>query len=431
VVAIVTLMALAAAWFVADRMEPLYRSQARCFMPTRADMLSLTSETGNLPDGPKLPTGVTEAQDSLLGVLRAADLRQTVAAGIEGRSSAQLAKAVDFDIDKYNLITITAYDADPATAQRIAQEYLRAFRGKLDETTKAGIRENAGVLAAAITSTAQDIARVEKERQDFLRGQGTVDFGTEFDMLAGQVKAYTQKIDELDAELVALRSGREEIARQLALLPDADPANFVPRARSEVTNPAIEQLKLQIRGANSELQRLRSLYREDHHLVQSQLGLLGQLNADLTEQQERIAGSADFGPNPLREQLEGRLVDQDLMITGTQAERAKYAELLIAAQTAFQKLPEYALKLDDFAAELANLKSTLSNQRNRAAELDLYLMRSSSFLAVAEDPALPTESWFPNMPLILLAAGLLGLVLSVTLAVAMARTAQFRQEALW
>ncbi len=430
-VVIVTCMALAAAWFVADRLDPLYRSQARCFMPTRADMLSLTSETGNLPDGPKLPTGVTEAQDSLLGVLRAADLRQSVAAAIEGRSSAQLAKAVDFDIDKYNLITITAYDADPATAQRIAQEFLRAFRDKLDETTKAGIRENAGVLEAAIASTTREIGRVEQERQEFLRGQGTVDFSTEFDMLAGQVKSYTQKIDELDAELVALRSGREEIARQLALLPGGDSANFIARGRSEVTNPVIENLKMQIRGAEAELIRLLSLYREDHQLVQDQRAMIALMNGELTTQQERIAGSEEFGPNPLREQLEGRLVDQDLKLTGTQAERAKYAELLVAAQTAFQKLPEYALKLDDFAAELSNLKATLSNQRNRAAELDLYLMRSSSFLSVAEDPALPTESWFPNVPLILLAAGLLGLVLSVTLAVAMARTAQFRQEALW
>lgn len=431
VVVIVTLVALAAAWFVADRLTPLYRAQARCFMPSRNDMLSLTSEEANLPIGPKLPTGLIEAQDSLMGVLRAADLRQAVATAIPGRSSAQLEKAVDFAIDRYNLITISVYDADPAMAQRIAQEYLRAFRGKLDETTKAAVRENAAVLDAAISVTTAEIGRVEQARQDFLRGQGTVDYSTEFEMLAGQVKLYTQKLDELDAKLVALRSSREEITRQLALLPSADPASFIPRGRSEVVNPVVEELKEKYRSAEVELQKRQALYREDHILIQEQRGIMALLEEELSAQQARIDGSADFGPHPLREQLEGRLVDQDLQLSGSQAERAKYADLQIAAQAEFQKLPEYALKLDDFSAELGNLKATLSNQRSRAAELNLYLMRSSSFLSIAEDPALPTESWFPNMPLILAAAGMLGLVLSVTLAVAMARAAQFRQEALW
>jgi uncharacterized protein involved in exopolysaccharide biosynthesis len=431
VVVIVTAMALAAAWFVADRLTPIYRAQARCFMPTRTDMLSLTSEEGNLPDGPKLPTGLTEAQDSLLGILRAADLRQEVAAGIEGRSSAQLEKNADFALDKYNLITISIYDADPAMAQRIAQEYLRAFRGKLDETTKSGIRENAAVLDAAIASTTAEIGRVEQERQDFLRGQGTIDYGMEFELLAGQVKAYTQKLDELDANLESLRTGREETVRQLALLPAGDSASFIARGRSEVTNPVVEKLKEDLRLAEAELIRRKGLYQDDFYYVQEQYTLIEVIKGELAAQQERIDGSEEFGPHPLREQLEGRLVDRDLTISGTQAERAKYADLLVKVQTAFQKLPEYALKLDDFTAELNNLKSTLSNQRNRAAELDLYLMRNSSFLSVAEDPALPTKSWFPNMPLILLAAGLLGLVLSITLVVVMARAAQFRQEALW
>jgi len=354
-----------------------------------------------------------------------------VAASIEGRSSEQLEKSVDFDIDKYNLITISVYDADPAMAQKIAQEYLRAFRDKLDETTKAGIRENADVLDAAIQSTLVEIARVERERQDFLRGQGTVDYSSEFELLAGLVKAYTQKLDELDAKLVALRSEREETARQLTLQPAAQQEEFIATGRADVLNPVVEDLKEKIRAAEVELQTRMALYQPGFRLIEEQRQYITFLQNELAAEQERIAGTLSFGPSPIREQLEAQLVNEDVAIIGGQAERAKYADLLITTQTSFQKLPEYALQLDDFTSELSNLKTTLTNQRNRAAELDLYLRRSSSFLSIAEDPALPTKVWFPNMPLILLAAAVLGLVLSITLAVAMARTAQFRQEALW
>jgi uncharacterized protein involved in exopolysaccharide biosynthesis len=125
------------------------------------------------------------------------------------------------------------------------------------------------------------------------------------------------------------------------------------------------------------------------------------------------------------------VVEQQTQISATEAERQEYARLLATAQLEFQKLPEYALKLEDYAAELANRKETLANQRSRLAELDLYLRRTSSFLAVAEDPALPVQPWFPQMTIVLIAAAILGLTVAVIAVVVMAQVARFREEALW
>ncbi len=435
VVAIATLAALAVAWLVADRLTPTYRSQARCFMPTKSDVISLSTEEGNLPEGPKLPLGVEEIQDSLLGVLRGADLRQQVAAAVPGRSSVELEKNVDFEVDKYNLITISAYDTEPEMAQRIAQEYLKGFRARLDETTKVGIRQNAEVLSTAIEATLASVKRVETERQEFLRGQGTVDYGTQFELVADKVKKYTQKLDELDASLASLTTGLAEMQRQRDARPPAgDQSAFVARGTTTVANPALDGLKEKQRAARAEYEHLLTLFKEGPNEVaelkdkREEIRLLGD---QIAAEEERIAGSEEYGPDPLREQLESKVVDQETRISATQAERAQYVQLLAAAQAEFQKLPEYALKLDDFNSELSILKMTLSNQRNRLAELDLYLKRTASFLSTAEDPALPVEPWFPNMPLILLAAGVLGLVLSITAVVTMSQVAQFREESLW
>lgn len=432
VVAVTTAVAIVVAWFVAGRIDPIYRAQARCFMPTNPDMLSLSSEAENLPRTPKLPTGSTEIQDSLLGVLRAADLRQTVAVEIEGRDSAQLEKNVAFELDRYNLLTITVYDSDPAVAQRIAETYLRTFRDKLDQSTKADIRQKADLFDSRATTTRTEIERLEHERLAFLTGLGTADFGAEFQMTADRVKTYRQRVDDLDARAVALQTGLTELRRQLDERPDpADPEGFVQRSLAEVSNPRIEQIKGQIIVAELALAQLRQRFQEGTREVLAKQAEIDTLRSQLATEVERIAGSADFGPDPLAETLQGKYYDQMVQIAVTAKEREVYGRLLEEAQSDFAKLPEYSLVLSDFDSQLQQLRQTLSDARRRLSEAELYLGRTTSFLETAEAPALPTKPWFPNVPLIMIAAALLGLVLSTTAAVAMSRAALFRQEALW
>lgn len=432
VVAVTTAVAVVVAWFIAGRLDPVYRAQARCFMPTNPDMLSLSTEADNLPRAPKLPTGSTEIQDSLLGVLRAADLRQLVAVEIEGRDSAQLEKNVAFELDRYNLLTITVYDVDPAVAQRIAEVYLRQFRDKLDQSTKADIRQKADLFDQRAISTREDVERLEKKRLAFLTGVGTADFGTEFQMTADRVKIYRQRVDELDARSVSLQTGLAEIRRQLDERPDPlNPELFVQRSLAEISNPRIEQIKSQIIAAELELARIRQDFKEGTRQVTAKEAEIDTLRGQLTEEVERIAGSTEFGPDPLAETLQGKYYDQMVQIAVTAKEREVYGRLLEEAQKDFAKLPEYSLVLSDYDSQLAQLRQTLSDARRRLSEAELYLGRTTSFLETAEAPSLPTQPWFPNVPLIMLAAALLGIVLSTTAAVAMSRAALFRQEALW
>jgi uncharacterized protein involved in exopolysaccharide biosynthesis len=339
---------------------------------------------------------------------------------------------VDFELDRYNLLTITVYDADPAVAQRIAEVYLRQFRDKLDQSTKSDIRQKADLFDERARSTRAEIERLEKERLAFLAGLGTVDFGAEFQMTADRVKAYRQRVDDLDARAVALQTGLSELRRQLGERPDpADPEAFVQRSLAEVSNPRIEQIQGQIITAELQLGQLRQAYEAGHPQVIAKQAEIDTLRGQLATEVERIAGSYDFGPDPLAEDLQRRHYDQLVQIAVTSSEREVYGRLLEQAQADFARLPEYDLVLSDYDAQLAQLRTTLTDARRRLAESQLYLGRTTSFLETAEAPALPTEPWFPNVPLILLAAAMLGVVLSTTAAVAMSRTALFRQEALW
>ncbi len=431
VVVVVTIAAALAAWFFSERVTPIYRSQARIFLPMRGDAFSLTSEEANMPTGPRLPTGSAELLDSLMGLLEAADLRQLVAAQIEGRTSADLEKSVSFAVDKFNRVTISVFDPDPEMARRIAETYVREFRVRLDETTKAAMRSNADLLVQAIEDTERQIHELEQERLRFLQGKGTVDYSTEFAMKSEEVALYRRQVATLDAKVASAQQGIAELERQLAERPDATPENFVPRSRSEVRNPRLDQLASEIRAAEVELAELKTKYRPKHPDVVAKEEQLKLLRDELASESERIAGTEEFGPDPMREDLEKQLVTQRIALEAANGERARYQELLERAQAELMALPEVASKLEDFDSRLKKLRETLSLSRSRLNEFQLYLKRDTSYLGIAEAPVAPQTPYLPRTDLAVLAGALLGLVLSVTLAVGMVRAAVFRQEALW
>ncbi len=161
-------MSIVAAFLVTNSLEKTYRSQARCYLPAQSDTLSLSDESGNLPTTPKLPTSNTETQTALLGVLKSAELRAIVASKITERNSEHLKKYVDFDMDTYNFIVISAYDTDPKIARKIAETYLSEFSNELDTNTKSRVSNNVETLVAAITRSEKnlnELERKEKERE--------------------------------------------------------------------------------------------------------------------------------------------------------------------------------------------------------------------------------------------------------------------------
>lgn len=429
VLAIVVLAAVAAAFLISSRMPRYYRGQAKGYLPAGADTLSLTSESGNIPAGPRLPQYSTDIQDSLLGVARSLQLRERVAARLPGHDPKDLEKRVDLAIDKYNLMVVTAWDPDPEEAARIANTWLEELQAFLDEQTKTDIARKREVLVAALQDTEQKIQAAEKEWTDFQTAHGSADYGAE-------VGAMVQRISAMRSAIADLEVQRNTLADELAAVTaqrDARVEEFRESSRTRVPNPRINELKQSILDTEANYRQLRLRYTDEHPQVKQVLAKLDELRRQLAEEEKTPfqEGGVTLTRDPIREDMEKRIHELQVQRVSLERQLEERRRLLDEALAEYRSLPEYKAGLDVLQQRLSQLQNLLGLQRARLEEFDIQAARTPRFILVT-DPALPgTKPGLPNLPLNLAAAAVLGLVLGTVLVVGTDRVRHFREVAPW
>lgn len=426
VIAIVTAVALIAAFVMTGRMEPTYRSQAKCYMSSQSDPVSLRSEEGNLPTGPKLPTSSTEVQDSLLGILESTELRNLVATRVDGRDSEWLKKHMKFEIDKFNFIVMTALDTDARMARVMAEEYLRAFRDKLDTTTKERVALNLEMLVDAVQNSKDKVEELEGERLTFLQASKTVDFDEEISQLHKDTVNYRGQLLSTQSSLQSLMKEREALT---AALVDRD--EFVQGGYTETNNPRVEQIKTQLSTANVELQTLLLQYKDKYPAVIEKKTQIAELQKALAAEDDSVESSRSFTTDALRTELEGKLSDNLIREGALQVQEVHFQGLLDATETRLQELIGLKAALETLEADIHTRRTTLADERARRDELRLYMDRRPSFLITAEAPAEGATPFYPILWLNLLVAGVLGFAMAICLVIMMSSFQRYREKVLW
>ena len=424
----VTGVAAACAWWISEDLTPIYRSQARCYLPQQTDALSLTTEEGNLPSLPKLPTASDPLHQAMLGTLQAEDLLETVATRVPERDRVQIRASVDFAIDAFNNLVITAYDVVPVTARDIAGEYLRAFRDKLDASTKERVRENLASLDEEIGRGVTEVDVMTSERIALLEGRGTIDFDAQYRELLARATSLRTQLDQLDVDLEVQRRRRVALEEIITLRPEISLTGY-----TEVVNPRIASIEEEITRAQAERSRLLATYREAHPEVEAQQRLLEILELQLADQRAEptVENQRSFSPDALRAEFTRSLADLDLTVAGLEGRRLRLQEQYDAAEAEMGGMPRFQAELDDVETRLRKARENLSNLRDRRNELQFYLARRPSFLVTSELPVVPTEPHLPRTALNAAVAGALGLVISLLLVVLRTRLAAQREAALW
>jgi len=426
---VVMAAAVLAAFLISRSMAPLYRAQAKGFLPSGADTMSLSTETGNVPTGPRLPQYNTDIQDSLLGVARSTQIRERVAARIPGREAKDLEKRVDLAIDKYNLLVVTVWDPEPETAARIANAWLDELQAFLDEQNKAEIDKKRGVLVEAIRSTEEELATAEREWTDFQTAHGSADYGAEVSSLVTRIGALRSAIGDLEVQLNTLDDQLAAVTAQR----DARLEEFRESSRTRVPNPRINDLKQQILSAETSYRQLRLRYKDEHPEVKRVLARLDELRNQLAKEEMTPYqdGAITLTRDPIREEMEKRIHDLEVQRVSLTRQLEERRRLLDEALAEYRTLPEYKAGLDVIQQRLTRFQNLLALQRARLEEFDLQQARTPNFILVT-DRALPGEKpGLPNIPLNLAAAAVLGLVLGTVLVVGADRIRNFQEVAPW
>ena len=424
----VTGVAAACAWWISEGMTPVYRSQARCYLPQQTDALSLTTEEGNLPSLPKLPTSSDPLHAAMLGILKSEDLLETVAARMVERDRDEVRESVDFAVDAYNNLVITAYDTVPVTARDLAGEYLRAFRDKLDSSTKERVRENLTSLDEEIGRAVSEVGRITEERLALLEGRGSIDFAAEYRELLARVTQLRTELDQLDVDLEVQQRRRAELDVIIAQRPEISLTGY-----TEVVNPRIASIEEEITRATAEQTRLLSIFRAAHPEVEAQQRLIDILAVQLEAEraQPTVENQRSFSPDALRAEFTRSQADLDLTVAGLEGRRLRLQEQYDAAAAALTGMPRFQAALDDVETRLRKSRENLSTLRDRRNESQFYLARRTSFLVTSELPVVPTEPHLPRVGLNAAVAGALGLMISLLLVVLRTRLAAQREAALW
>lgn len=426
VIVLVTAVAVIAAYFITGTITPQYRSQARTYLPNATDTLSLTSEAGNVPNSPLLPTANADFQASLLGVLNAADTRSLVASNVPERDSEWLKKNVEFEVDRYNLITITAYDPDAKMAAKVAQEYLRAFSFKIDDTTKKRADGRMQTFVTGITNSSAELEGLEAERMDFMRENGAIDFSSELAELNSRQIEYQNLINSNATTLAGLVAQRITIRN----LMDARPET-AETSSTMVNNPLAEELKLKLSTAKRERVGLTLQFTANHPDVLAKDKEIEAIEAEIVLLETIVRGSATLGPDALRTDLETRLVDAELRVAALTKQSELYEEVLASTKARRLELSLLQVQLEAKDARIKNVRQTLTNYRDREAELKIYLSRNPTFLITPENPVEAALPYLPIMWVNLLVAAVLGLSVSIVLVLIMSQTKASQESNLW
>lgn len=426
VIVIVTAVAVISAYLITNSMTPQYRSQARCYMPNDTTTVSSTAEAGNIPNSPLLPTANPDFQASLMGVLAAQDTRLLVASEIEGLDSEWLKKNVEFQVDRFNLITITAYDPDPKRAYEVANTYLLTFQNKLNDATTKQARERQTTFSDGINASLAQLTILEADRLAFMQEHGAIDFTSELTLLTTRQSEYENKLNDITTNLASAREQRTEMVKQFEARPETEQSSS-----TIVKNPQLEELNRNLSTVKRERVTLGLQFKDNHPTIKAKDLEIAALEGEIQTLEATIQGSATIAPDTMRKDLEGRLNDLDLRVAAMNTEAELHAEALATTKTRRIELSGLQAQLEAKDAEIKNLRGTLVNFRDRFAELDVYIKREANFLQI---PEYPSESASPYLPILwvnLLVAAILGLSLAICLVLVLNQVRFSQEEALW
>ncbi len=427
VVVLITAASVGAAWWFSGIMEPMYRSQARFFLPEINSGFSLSGEAVNIPSGPRLPTGITETQDSLLGILRSSEFRLQIAAQFADHTSEDFERRVDIQVDKFNMVVVTVWDTAPSTAAEIANAYVRRIRDRLRDSSRNEASRAAGLLENSVASKREELKLAETERLDFLAGRATTGMDSEYLAIASRVSTSQAALDNA----LALDASVDERVLHLRTKLGDRPEEFRQASFVRTPNPRLDDFRLRLAAAEAELATLKLEARQGWPEFDKQVVRVEGLRQQLNAEEASVEASATFQQDALRDSWLKQLTDLELERERLSAEVEQRQIALAEAKAEWDGLPDVVAKLAEHDRTLGRIQVSLDDLIMRANEAALEAEHDPGFIEQVEVASASLTPDWPDLTLNLAAGALLGLLMGLFVAAALGRTSTWQEQAPW
>jgi uncharacterized protein involved in exopolysaccharide biosynthesis len=303
--------------------------------------------------------------------------------------------------------------ADPALAVRVQQTLIDRYLAR-----RIAIRHDTGARDFLERQTAdlrEALVAAEAVRNNWKRRR-------DLTVPAEQKSLLLRRIQDLSAQQTKLRADREALQQETSAARNllASRAETVTTASMATPNPAFELFDDRLTKLEADRAHVLATYMADASTVRVLDEEITSLRALRAARDRTQIGSETSQPNPLRQQLEQRLQDNEIRDQGLaatdEAETRQLAELrsqLAAIEQGDARLAD--LERDRQVAELAFLSAVKRrDEANVAARLDLNRI---SNVSVAAAPTATVEPVYPRKLLMMIVALALGLAAGLGVAI--------------
>jgi uncharacterized protein involved in exopolysaccharide biosynthesis len=302
--------------------------------------------------------------------------------------------------------------ADPELSRRILNQLLADYFVRRIE-----VRRGAGVtefMSGESRQLESELAKAEKEEDAWKAQQHLSSVKDEMPLYLQRVKDLASEHDQTIRDIQTAEKQRDSL---VSLIKDAPVSER--QSQQDVPNPVIENYRQRLTALQAERAELLGKYKEGSTVIANKDDEIGRLRALIGKEQGTQTSTVTTGLNPVRQELEKRLHETEIAISGltarSETQRAQLADL----QGQVQRFDTAGDHLHDLERTRDLLESQYVALAKRKADADVAGALDASHVsnvAVVSAPYTEPQPAAPKKMLLMYVAIGAGLILGIGLA---------------
>lgn len=362
------------------KVKPEYLSSAAVMIPNQPPTATLSSEAGNLPNGPLLPDMSDDMRTGAIGLFNSGAVADRM---IELRPDLDLRaikRNLKGNIDRNGNVQVLSYAPTPEQAAELANQYAECFQAEMEEVATRHMERTREAMAREEPVALAAFSGLHRALVDYLGTIGTVDLDEEMARLLEERK--TIEAQTLELELARARSEAERPVLQRTL--EERPASAWSRT-TYARNPVYEEALRRTRELSTEYALARLDFTDEAPQLarlKAELELVKATALGMVEE-EMVLQSRTEAPDELARQLLAQLAEMDIAAASFDAQREVLRVRREAVDLRLAELPGYQAEVALRMAELGNARLHWERLSQRRAELDFHLRAGLHFTVMS------------------------------------------------
>lgn len=325
-----------------------------------------------------------------------------------GKAYHAIEKDTDFRISNEYLIELYSRDENPVLAANIANAYVEVFNDFLDSFASVPAAKNRLAIQGEISNIKRKLKKEEDELRSFkLRNRSL--FINEDASVIEREKIGMQM--EIEKAKISQKVNDDNITKLQDIL--ANEAKIYVSSPLIYSNPLIMRLQTQLSDIEVSMASLSVDIQGQHPDMIKLQNQYNKKKKELENETKKIVESVAKSPDSFHEKIRQQLVNALVERQSTQAKIKGLKVAISNLDKRIESLPALQTEMDNLSRNVTLYKNTLDNLRLQSEEITAQERRKMQNVIIVSPAILPERPVYPNGPINIIVALLLGLITGV------------------